>query len=382
MAANKKIAKPEATKKIQVELKNLQFGPQIYFWVALFALVIILVWGLGEVLAPFVTGMAIAYLLDPMVTSLAKALPKKMDRGVASLIVLVFFILIVLSVILIVSPLVGRQISGFVSDIPHYWERLYNMGSQYAEIFMDRMRPEDVEKVREAASNQVGNVLKGAQNVVGRIWSGGMAVIDIITFLMITPIVAFYCLRDWPEITNKVDDLLPRQSAETMRDMMAEFNDRLSGFVRGQMLVCLCLGTFYGVALSLLGLNFGLAIGLIAGFLSFIPYIGSIVGFVSSVGVALVQYSDDYRMVGVVMGIFFVGQFVEGNFLTPKIVGERIGLHAVWVIFALMAGGKLLGFTGMLLAVPLAAMIGVVVRYALIWYQQSPAYTGEAIKGA
>ena len=353
---------------------DLRFGPQIYFWIALLVLVVLSVWLLGEVMAPFVTGMAIAYLLDPAVTKLSRRLPKNIARGAASMIVLVCFLLAVLSVILIVSPMVIKQISAFAADIPMYWQKLSDMAMSYAAEFMDRMRPEDVEKVRQAAGNQVGNVLKGVQNVFSSIWSGGMG---IITFLMITPIVAFYCLRDWPEITQKVDDLLPRQSADTMRSMMHEFNMRLSGFVRGQLLVCLCLGVFYGVALSLVGLNFGLAIGLMAGFLSFIPYVGSIIGFVTSVGVALVQYNGDYTMVGIVIGIFAFGQFVEGNFLTPRIVGERVGLHAVWVIFALMAGGKLLGFTGMLLAVPMAALIGVVVRYALIWYQQSPIYKGD-----
>lgn len=204
-----------------------------------------------------------------------------------------------------------------------------------------------------------------------------MAVIDVITFCVITPVVAFYFLRDWPLIVKKVDNLIPRKHVRAVRTMLKEFNLRLNGFVRGQLLVCLCLGVMYATGLTAVGLNFGLAIGMIAGLLSFIPYIGSIFGFVASVGVALVQF-DDLQMPMVVIGIFFLGQFIEGNFLAPKLVGERVGLHAVWVIFALLAGGNLFGFTGLLLAVPTAALFGVIMRHAIIWYQHSAAYLGRA----
>jgi predicted PurR-regulated permease PerM len=349
--------------------------PQTYFWISIFVATLVLIWLLHDVMAPFVTGMAVAYLLNPAVT----ALTQRMPRGLATIIVLIGFALIVSSFFLIMSPLIAKQLTGFLENFPTYFERSYQSVSNYVDTLMGRLRPEDVEKVREAAGGQVGTVLSGMKNVLGRLWSGGMALVDVITFIVITPVVAFYFSRDWPKIVKKVDNLLPRKHAKTVRAMMREFNVRLAGFVRGQLLVCLSLGAIYGTGLTVVGLNFGLAIGMIAGLLSFIPYIGSIVGFVASVSVAFIQY-DDMQMPLVVMGIFFLGQFIEGNFLTPKLVGERVGLHAVWVIFALMAGGQLFGFTGLLLAVPIAAMIGVVMRHAIIWYQHSQFYLGNSKK--
>lgn len=345
---------------------------QTIFWSIVLIATVALVRILGDVLTPFIVGMAIAYLLNPLVSWLSRYMP----RSVACMIVLVMFVLVVLGLVLGLSPLIGRQLTDVAHNLPQYMERLYNWFNEVMDNAMGRFGPDNVQKVRDAAGNQVGAVLGGLQQLLKRIVSGGLAVIDIITFLVITPVVAFYCMRDWSEITQKIDNLFPRHSAQNLRDMASEFNMRLAGFVRGQLLVCLCLGTFYAVILTAIGLNFGLAIGMLAGFLTFIPYVGSIVGFLSSVGIALVQYPD-YKMPLVVAGIFFVGQFIEGNILTPKMVGDRIGLHPVWVIFALMAGGKLFGFTGMLLAVPVAAMVGVVVRHAIDWYQNSVAYAAE-----
>ena len=359
--------------KETVPSRNL-FPPaeQMIFWSIVLIATILLVRVLGDVLTPFIVGMAIAYLLNPLVTWLSRHMP----RSVACMIVLIMFALVVLGIVLGLSPLIGRQLTDVAHNLPQYLERLYAWFNEFVDNAMGRLDADSAQKVRAAASDQVGAVLSGLQQLLKRIVSGGLAVIDIITFLVITPVVAFYCMRDWAEITQKIDNLFPRHNAHNLRKIMGEFNTRLAGFVRGQLLVCLFLGTFYAVLLTIVGLNFGLAIGLLAGFLTFIPYVGSIVGFISSVGVALVQYPD-YKMPLVVAGIFFVGQFIEGNILTPKMVGDRVGLHPVWVIFALMAGGKLFGFTGMLLAVPAAAMIGVIVRYALDWYQNSVVYTAD-----
>jgi predicted PurR-regulated permease PerM len=345
--------------------------PQTMFWTGLFIFIILMVWLLHAVLPPFITGLALAYLFNPLATRLSKRMP----RTLATFIVLIGSALIIFGLVMTFSPLVGKQLSDFIDNFPDYYDKV----SQYITVtfdkWMGRLRPEDVKQVRAAAGEQVGNVLTGAKTVLGHIWVGGMALIDIATFCVITPVVAFYFLRDWPKIVKRIDNLLPRKHARTVRTMMREFNMRLGGFVRGQLLVCLSLGVMYATGLTIVGLNFGLAIGMIAGILSFVPYIGSIFGFVASISVALVQF-DDTRMVFVVIGIFFIGQFIEGNFLAPKLVGDRVGLHAVWIIFALLAGGQLFGFTGLLLAVPTAALFGVVIRHAIIWYQHSPAYLG------
>ncbi|HEY1096105.1 MAG TPA: AI-2E family transporter, partial [Alphaproteobacteria bacterium] len=300
------------------------------------------------------------------------------SRSLATTVILLVFVFIMIGIILSLSPVISRQIGDFIKDVPLYYEHARQTIQPYITDAMARLNDDQVEQIKQAAGNNVGNVIQSAQNVLLGVWDGGMAVIDIITFLVITPVVAFYCLRDWPIITRRIDTLWPRDNAATMRLILREFDQRLAGFLRGQLLVCLCLGTFYAVGLSLIGVKFGLAIGFIAGILSFIPYIGSTFGLFSSVGIALAQ-THDYKLPLMALAIFAVGQFIEGNFLTPKLVGERIGLHAVWVIFALLAGGKLFGFTGLLLAVPVAAMVGVLVRHSLRWYENSEMYNGGNI---
>jgi predicted PurR-regulated permease PerM len=194
--------------------------------------------------------------------------------------------------------------------------------------------------------------------------------------MTVTPIVAFYLLTDWDRIVAKVDHWLPRDHVDTIRQIAREIDSAMAGFIRGQGTVCLVLGLFYAIALSIAGLNFGLLIGLAAGLLSFVPYIGTIIGGVTAIGTGLVQFWPNWVHVLIILGIFAAGQLLEGNFLSPKLVGHRIGLHPVWLMFALFAFGYLFGFVGLLLAVPLAAAVGVLVRFGLKQYLKSPFYLG------
>jgi predicted PurR-regulated permease PerM len=204
--------------------------------------------------------------------------------------------------------------------------------------------------------------------------------INLVSLLVITPVVAFYLLRDWDRIVIQIDSWLPRRYAETIREQVRAVDATLAGFLRGQGTVCLILAIYYGLGLSLAGLDFGLVIGLVAGLLSFVPYVGAIVGLLLSVGLALVQF-DAWLPIAIVAAVFILGQVVEGNFLTPKLVGESVGLHPVWIIFALLAGGTLFGFVGLLLAIPAAAVIGVGVRFALDRYLVSAYYKGPGSGG-
>jgi predicted PurR-regulated permease PerM len=346
------------------------------FWLSAAVITIALIWLLKDILPPFVTGLGVAYLLNPLVTRLTN---QGLSRAFATTLVLLMFLVILLAIIFSLSPVITRQVADFIKGLPTYYESARLAIQPYIHDLMGRLNPDQVEQIKQAAGNNVGTFMQSVQSVLLSVWDSGMAVIDIITFLVITPVVAFYCLRDWPLITRRVDALWPRDQASKMREIFTEFDLRLSGFLRGQLLVCICLGTFYAVALSIAGVKFGLAIGFIAGILSFIPYIGSTFGLFASVGMALAQSNGMMPLPLIALGIFAVGQFIEGNFLTPKLVGERIGLHAVWVIFALMAGGKLFGFTGLLLAVPVAAMVGVLVRHALQWYENSALYAANRI---
>ena len=210
-----------------------------------------------------------------------------------------------------------------------------------------------------------------------QLWNSGKAIVDVISLLIVTPVVAFYMLLDWDRMVAKVDRWTPRDYVASVRQIAREIDQAVAGFIRGQGSLCLILGIFYAVGLSLVGLNFGLLIGLFAGMISFIPYVGSLVGLVLAVGVAIVQFWPDYIWVGVVLAVFFTGQFIEGNILQPKLVGESVGLHPVWLMFALFAFGALFGFVGLLVAVPAAAAVGVLVRFALSRYLDSDLYYGR-----
>jgi predicted PurR-regulated permease PerM len=193
-----------------------------------------------------------------------------------------------------------------------------------------------------------------------------MALLDIAALFVVTPVVAFYLLLDWDNMVEKVDGWIPRDHVDTVRELAKQVDATIAGFVRGQGSVCIILGLIYAVGLSLVGLNFGLLIGLFAGLISFIPYVGSMVGLVLAVVVAIVQFWPDFIMIGAVIAVFALGQFFEGNILQPRLVGKSVGLHPVWLMFALFAFGALFGFVGMLIAVPAAASVGVLVRFAIV----------------
>lgn len=329
---------------------------------------------LRDVLGPFVAGMVAAFMFDPMVTKLSTRMP----RWLASILAVILAVMGMVLAVLAIIPRLVREVVSFIEKLPHYIEQFkVQMGEHLTPLIEvletklhGQMGEMDWLQVGQAASGHASSVLRGVGKVAEQILSSGMAVFDIISFLVITPIVAFYCLRDWPQIRAGFLDLIPHRGRDLARTLMKEFDETLAGFLRGQALVCLILGTGYAIGLSILGVNFALVIGAVSGVLSFVPYVGSIIGFSLAVGVSLAQ-SPDITLAVWAAGIFLIGQAVEGNFLTPKLVGESVGLHPVWVIFALMAGGSLAGFTGMLLAVPIAALIGVMVRHGVSWYKAS-----------
>lgn len=345
---------------------------QLRFWLIGLGLFVLALWLLADMLLPFVVGLAIAYLLDPAVDRLEAA---GLPRWLGTTLVLLGFVLVMVLMALLLLPLVQGQVSHLLEVLPNYATLAKERLIPALNRFIHRLPADDVERLRAAAGNYAGEVAGLVGRIVTRILSGGLALFDIVTLMFITPVVAFYMMRDWDLMVGKVDSWLPRQHVETVREQAREVNVTLSGFVRGQATVCVVLGVFYALALSAAGLDFGLVIGLMAGLLSFIPYVGTLFGFVASTGLALLQF-DEFWRVAIVIGIFLFGQAVEGNVLTPKLVGDKVGLHAVWVMFALLAGGSLFGFVGVLLAVPVAAVIGVLTRFALRQYLSSPYYRG------
>ncbi|MFV3073426.1 AI-2E family transporter [Niveispirillum fermenti] len=342
------------------------------FWAWGFVIFIAIVWLLRSMLAPFVAGMAIAYLLDPVTDRLEE---QGMPRWAATTVVLSGFTLVLVLAFLLLLPLLQNQVVQLVQMAPEWiaWAKREVM--PMIQRFMQRLSPADMEKLRDAAGGYAGTAVSWTADMLRNLVSRGIAIVDVLTMLFIMPIVAFYLLRDWDRLIATINDWLPRHYAATIREQARAVDATLAGFVRGQATVCLVLGAFYAVALTIAGLSFGLVIGMVSGILSFIPFVGSLVGFAASVGIALFQFDEFWRVL-LVAGIFIFGQAVEGNILTPKLVGDKVGLHPVWVIFALMAGGALFGFVGVLLAVPVAAVIGVLARFALKQYMESSLYRG------
>lgn len=346
---------------------------QIRFWViglGLFGLVLYL---LRSVLTPFAAGMAAAYMLDPLADRLEDA---GVSRLWATILITLGFVLVLVLALVVLLPLVQSQILAFLPQAPGYAEALIQRGQAWMQGLEDILGPERMAALVSDLESSAGEAVKWGVSLLKSLLSGGVALVSLVSLLVITPVITFYMLRDWNRMVETIDRWLPRPYAPTIRHQMSEINRTISGFIRGQATVCLALGTFYAVGLSLAGLELGMVVGLISGLLSFIPYVGTITGFVLSMGLALAQF-DSWIDIGIIAGIFVAGQVVEGNYLTPKLVGDRVGLHPVWVIFALLAGGGLFGFLGILLAVPVAAVIGVLVRFSLSRYQESALFTGE-----
>lgn len=340
---------------------------QIVFWVlALLALILVL-WVLSDILLPFMAGLVLAYFLDPLADQLERW---GMPRVLAASVILLTALLAIAVFLLLLIPVLATQIGAFVANLPDYTRTLITMFNEAAPNWLKAALTSQGTDTPDIAGKAA--VWLGA--LLASLWSGGLALVNIVSLLVITPIVAFYMLCDWDRMVARLDGLIPRDHLETVRGIARDIDTAMAGFIRGQGTVCIVLGVFYAVALTAAGLNFGLLIGLGAGFLSFIPYVGSIVGGLLAIGMALVQFWPDWVQVVIIAAIFGVGQFIEGNFLSPKLVGDRVGLHPVWLMLALFAFGYLFGFVGLLLAVPLAAAVGVLARFAVAQYIGSPLY--------
>jgi predicted PurR-regulated permease PerM len=346
---------------------------QVSIWLGALAVFVLTLWFLQDILLPFIAGFVLAYFLDPVADKLEKL---GLPRVLATSLILLVAILSLVFIVLMVMPVLVEQLLKLAGDMPVLVKSLIarfdEVAPQSLKDLLQRKGSGDSGAIADLAGKATGWVAA----IVGSVWSGGMAVVNVLSLLVVTPIVAFYLLADWDHIVAKVDALLPRDHADEIREIAKSINGALAGFIRGQGTVCLLLGVIYAVALSLAGLRFGMAIGFGAGMLSFIPYVGAIIGGVLAIGVALVQFWPDASSILIIVGIFVAGQFIEGNFLSPKLVGGSIGLHPVWLMFALFAFGYAFGFAGLLLAVPLAAAAGVFVRYGLGRYLRSKLYTG------
>jgi predicted PurR-regulated permease PerM len=348
-------------------MTNQQRG---WAWAIGLLIFLLLLYLLRGVMLPFVAGMAVAYFLDPACDWLEK---KGSSRMVATTFITAGFFLVATLLLILLAPLAYGQMVELFEKVPGY---VAAVRDKIAPLFV-RLAPYigdgSVSELQQTLAASTGDAVKWLARFIGGLVTKLDAVANLVSLLVITPIVSFYLLRDWDHLVAKVDSWLPRAHVETIRQQFREIDRTLAGFLRGQVTVCLILGSFYGVGLSLAGLDFGFIIGFGTGLVSFVPFFGMLLGFIVGLAVAIAQF-DSWLSVGLVAAVFMVGQIIEGNFLTPKLVGERVGLHPVWVIFALLAGGALFGFLGILLAVPSAAVVGVLVRFGMDQYLGSPLY--------
>jgi len=341
---------------------------QAIIWGVTGVVFLLALWLLGSVLLPFVVGGAIAYLLDPLADRLERL---GLSRTLATVVITAVGVVIFLVAAGILLPLIFGQAVALFDAAPGYIDQLQSFLAHRFPALMDS------HSVLRKSLSSLGGVLQARGGAfLNGILSSAMSVINALVFIVVVPVVAFYLLLDWDHMMAELDKLLPRDHAPVIRRLGAEIDRTLASFVRGQLTVCAILGSYYAVGLMLAGLQFGLVVGFVAGLLSFIPYVGSLVGFAMAIGLALVQFWPDPVAIGTVIAVFALGWFSEGNILSPVLVGRSVGLHPLWLLAALSVFGALFGFVGLLVAVPVAAALGVLARFAAQQYCKSPLYRG------
>lgn len=366
---------PRATGAVMGDrVSSMGLQRQIFFWLLVLVGFIAFLLVFSSILLPFLAGMALAYFLDPVADRLERL---GLSRLMATIAILVAFVVVLALSLMIIVPLVVTQAAEFIQKMPGYITRLQEFLTDSQSTLLPDWLAGQMTTIKQNSAKLLEQGASFLGTLFQQIWNSGLALLNILSLFVITPVVAFYLLLDWDRMVDRVDSWIPRDYVDVVRQIARDMNTTIAGFVRGQGSLCVILGLYYGIGLSMVGLNFGLLIGLFAGMISFIPYVGSLVGLVLALGVALVQFWPDYVWILVVLAVFFSGQFLEGNILQPKLVGKSVGLHPVWLMFALLAFGALFGFVGLLVAVPAAAAIGVLVRFGIQRYLDSDLYHGH-----
>jgi predicted PurR-regulated permease PerM len=340
-------------------------------WVFIVA-TLVLTYLTRDILLPFVAGLAVAYLLDPLADKLEKL---KFPRWLASATILALFFTLVTGIIFAILPVVQHQVSGFMTSLPIYLDNLVPIVDRFLVdfkgLFGSLSSSENLIAVAaEKGAGQAGAIITG-------FLSKGAAIFSLLGLLIISPVVAFFLLRDWDLIVERIDHWLPKQEAPVIRRLAKQIDAALAGFVRGQTLSAISMAILYGIGWSLAGLEFALVLGLLAGLLAYVPFVGALFAAFIAMLVGLGQFGLDFMPLMQIFGVFVVVQIIEAAFLTPHLIGTRVGLHPVWVLFAIFAGGEVMGFVGVLIALPMAAAIGVLARYAIETYLDSDIHKGK-----
>lgn len=345
---------------------------QVRYWGVATAVLVLALWFLGDVLLPFVLGGAIAYFLDPVADRLERL---GLSRTAATATIAVFGVLAFVIMALLVIPTLIQQALQLFNIAPTLARNLQTFLTDHFPSLLD-----NGSAVRKTLTSLGEVVQSRGGELLNSILSSAMTVLNIVVLIVVVPVVSIYMLLDWDRMVDRIDGLLPRDHAPVIRRLASEIDKTLASFIRGMGTVCLILGAYYAIALMLVGLQFGLVVGFVAGLITFIPYLGALIGGALAIGLGLFQFWGDWVSLGLVAGIFVLGQVIEGNILTPRLVGGSVGLHPVWLIFALSVFGTLFGFVGMLVAVPVAAALGVLARFGVEQYTDSRLYRGLSDK--
>jgi predicted PurR-regulated permease PerM len=334
-------------------------------WVAL---VFGFLFAVKSILTPFIVAIIIAYFLDPLADKITN---RYLPRTYSTLVILGIFITIVIAILILIFPLLYSQFDSLINAIPDYFEIFIHDFYPQVVTFGDKYGVELSTDLKSYLNqDNITNFFGLSGNILGSIMESGIVLINVLSLIFITPILIFYILRDWDIMVGKVNNHLPLGYAKGIREVFTEIHKTLYGYVHGQINVCIILGIFYAVALHFSGLDFGLLVGFLTGFFSFIPYVGMLIGVAIAIIVALFQWGFDVINIGIVLLIFTIGQILEGNFLSPKLVGDKVGLHPVWIIFGIFVFGVLFGFMGVLLAMPATAICGVLIKFSVAKYKK------------
>ena len=343
----------------------------VTFWIAAVAIGVAVLVVLRDVMLPFVAGMALAYLLDPVVDRLERI---GLNRAVATLAIIAVFIIGVGFAIKLMVPIAITEVSAFIDNLPAYIRRLQAFASNPSRPWLSKLFSAGFRDAEQSA----GELTALGTDFLWSLWSDGRALLSIFSLLVVTPIVTFFLIYDWHRMLAAIDLGIPAAHRDQVRILAREIDDTISGFVRGQGSICLILAVFYALALTLGGLNHALLIGPAAGLISFIPYLGALTGLVVSLCMAIIQSWPNWTLIYIVVGTFFVGSFMADYVLAPYLIGPRVKLNPVWLMFAMFAFGSLFGIVGLVVAVPLAAAVGVLVRFGLKQYRASAIHSDIA----
>jgi predicted PurR-regulated permease PerM len=336
------------------------------------------IYSISSILLPFVVAVIFSYILNPSADKLQKL---GISRATSTSIIIGFFFTTLIAIGALLVPFIYNQLVELSQKIPEYLQLANERILPEFTLYLNKIAPDATAKAMASITEFSTYIFDFLGKMMANIWQSGLAIVNILSLLFVTPVVTFYVLRDWGKITGKINSLLPPKYAPTIKEQLKEINRTLEGYLRGQIHVCVLLGAYYAIGLTLAGLDFGFVVGMATGIVSFIPYVGMLFGFALGVILAIFQFGD-WLHISIVIAVFLSGQFLEGNFVTPKLVGDKVGLHPVWIIFGMLAGAAMFGFTGILLAVPVTAVIGVLTRFAVTEYANSAVFSGKKARKA